>query len=150
MIIPKANPCQRVFQLALQSAINPLEPTDMTRPVLAEPFIHPTIRDKVTNLHRDLLDQVQSTVASHAVVVIGMSGNPFVAKARKALARAEVPFQYLEFGSYISQWRRRNALKMWTGWPTLPMVFVHGVLVGGAEDLNRLVASGELKALLAK
>lgn len=122
----------------------------MTRPVLAEPFLHPAIRDKVANLHRDLLDQVQNAVASHAVVVIGMSGNPFVAKARKALARAEVPFQYLEFGSYISQWRRRNALKMWTGWPTLPMVFVRGVLVGGAEDLNRLLTSGELKELLAK
>lgn len=122
----------------------------MTRPVLAEPFLHPAIRDKVANLHRDLLDQVQNAVSSHAVVVIGMSGNPFVAKARKALARAEVPFQYLEFGSYVSQWRRRNALKMWTGWPTLPMVFVRGVLVGGAEDLNRLLASGELKELLAK
>lgn len=122
----------------------------MTRPILAEPFLHPSIRGKVANLHRDLLEQVQAAVASHAVVVIGMSGNPFVAQARKALARAEVPFHYLEFGSYISQWRRRNALKMWTGWPTLPMVFVRGVLVGGAEDLSRLVASGELKELLAK
>jgi glutaredoxin-related protein len=122
----------------------------MTRPVLAEPFLHPSIRGKVANLHRDLLDQVQAAIASHAVVVIGMTGNPFVAKARKALARAEVPFQYLEFGSYISQWRRRNALKMWTGWPTLPMVFVRGALIGGAEDLNRLMASGELKELLAK
>ena len=149
-IIPKPNPCERAFLLALQSAIKPLEPIFMTRPILAEPFLHPAIRDKVANLHHDLLEQVQTTVASHAVVVIGMSGNPFVAQARKALARAEVPFHYLEFGSYISQWRRRNALKMWTGWPTLPMVFVRGVLVGGAEDLSRLVASGELKELLAK
>jgi glutaredoxin-related protein len=33
---------------------------------------------------------------------------------------------------------------MWTGWPTLPMVFVEGVLVGGADDLRRLLESGEL------
>jgi glutaredoxin-related protein len=33
---------------------------------------------------------------------------------------------------------------MWTGWPTLPMVFVNGVLVGGASDLKRLLESGEL------
>ncbi|HEX5738734.1 MAG TPA: glutaredoxin [Hydrogenophaga sp.] len=122
----------------------------MTRPVLDATSLHPAIRDKVANLHRDLLDQVQTAVAHHAVVVIGMSGNPFVAKARKTLARAEVPFQYLAFGSYISQWRRRNALKMWTGWPTLPMVFVRGMLVGGADDLSRLMATGELKELLAK
>ena len=39
---------------------------------------------------------------------------------------------------------------MWTGWPTLPMVFVKGVLVGGAEDLKRLVESGELKSKTQK
>ena len=58
-------------------------------------------------------------------------------------------FKYLEYGSYLSEWRRRNALKMWTGWPTLPMVFVKGVLVGGADDVARLLASGELDALVA-
>jgi glutaredoxin-related protein len=29
------------------------------------------------------------------------------------------------------------------------MVFVKGALVGGANDLNKLIASGELKKLLA-
>jgi glutaredoxin-related protein len=42
----------------------------------------------------------------------------------------------------------RNALKMWTGWPTFPMVFVRGTLVGGADDLRRLIDSGELQVLL--
>jgi glutaredoxin-related protein len=46
-------------------------------------------------------------------------------------------------------WRERNALKLWTGWPTFPMVFVKGNLVGGANDLQKLIAGGELKALLA-
>jgi glutaredoxin-related protein len=45
--------------------------------------------------------------------------------------------------------RRRNALKMWTGWPTFPLVFVKGVLIGGADDLERLIQSGELKPVLA-
>jgi len=43
----------------------------------------------------------------------------------------------------------RLALKMWTGWPTFPMVFVKGMLIGGADDLAKLIASGELKRLLA-
>ena len=121
----------------------------MTRPLLDEPHIHPAIREKIAHHHQDLLRQVQATLQAHPVVVLGMAGNPFVAKARKALATAGVPFQYLEYGSYLSQWRRRNALKMWTGWPTFPMVFVRGTLVGGADDLKRLIASGDLKALLA-
>jgi monothiol glutaredoxin len=37
---------------------------------------------------------------------------------------------------------------MWTGWPTFPMVFVKGVFVGGAADLGRLIASGEIKTML--
>jgi monothiol glutaredoxin len=121
----------------------------MTRPLLDEPHIHPAIREKIAHHHQDLLRQVQATLQAHPVVVLGMAGNPFVAKARKALATAGVPFQYLEYGSYLSQWRRRNALKMWTGWPTFPMVFVRGTLVGGADDLKRLIVAGELKALLA-
>src|SRR5207245_2254629 len=40
--------------------------------------------------------------------------------------------------------RKRFAVKMWTGWPTFPMVFVKGVLVGGASDLAKLIESGEL------
>jgi len=39
---------------------------------------------------------------------------------------------------------------MWTGWPTFPMVFVKGVLIGGAADLESLIASGELERLLGR
>ena len=90
-----------------------------------------------------------STALSNAVLVVGMAGNPFCKRARKALDAAGVPHQYLEYGSYFSRWRERLALKMWTGWPTLPMVFVKGVLIGGADDLAKVIASGELKRLLA-
>jgi glutaredoxin-related protein len=83
------------------------------------------------------------------VVVVGMRQNPFPRKARKLLDDAGIAHQYLEYGSYLGQWRQRNALKMWCGWPTLPMVFVKGTLIGGADDLQRLLGSGELKQLLA-
>lgn len=121
----------------------------MPRLILDEAAIHPAIRQKIAQLHIDLIQQVQAATRSHPVVVVGMSGNPVVSKARKALKNASVPFEYLEFGSYFSDWRRRNALKMWTGWPTFPMAFVRGTLIGGGDDLNRLIASGELNKLLA-
>ncbi len=121
----------------------------MTRPVLDEAHIHPAIRDAVAQQHADLLREVQGAIAQNAVVVVGMAQNPYCGKARKALAAAGVPFQCLEYGSYFSAWRQRNALKMWTGWPTLPMVFVKGQLVGGADDVARLIGSGELQRLLS-
>jgi glutaredoxin-related protein len=120
----------------------------MARQVLPDDQIHPAIRAQVAALHRDEIDSVRAAIAAHPVVVVGMGGNPFVRKARKALDAAGVAHHDIIIGSYLSEWRRRNALKMWSGWPTLPMVFVQGSLVGGADDLGRLLASGELKRLL--
>ncbi len=121
----------------------------MNRPILAEDRIHPAVRDKVAGVHRDIVDEVQRAVAAHDVVVVGMKQNPHPRRARKLLTAASIPFHYLEYGSYLGEWRRRAALKMWTGWPTFPMVFVKGTLVGGADDVGRLLESGELKKMLA-
>jgi monothiol glutaredoxin len=121
----------------------------MSRPILEESHIHPAVRDFVAGHHLNTVREVQAAIAQHAVVVVGMSGNPFPRKARKALTQAGVAHHYLEYGSYFSEWRKRNALKMWTGWPTLPMIFVKGNLVGGADDLKRLMDAGELQRMLA-
>ena len=121
----------------------------MTRAILDEAHIHPAIRKTIANNHADTVSEAQAAVASNDVVVVGMTQNPFPKKARKALDAAGIPYKYLTYGSYLGGWRRRGALRMWTGWPTFPMVFVKGVLVGGADDLNRLIASGELTRMLA-
>ncbi|WP_374563365.1 glutaredoxin domain-containing protein [Ideonella sp.] len=120
----------------------------MPRAVLAESQIHPAVRERVARHQSAIVAEVQQAIAAHPVVVVGMAMNPFPRKARRLLDAAGVTYHYLGYGSYLSQWRPRNALKMWTGWPTLPMVFVHGVLIGGADDLEALIASGELKRLL--
>ena len=121
----------------------------MPRLILEETHIHPAIRDKVAASQRSIVQEVQAAVAAHAVVVVGMRANPFPRKARKALDAAQVPHHYLEYGSYLSQWRERGALKMWTGWPTFPMIFVRGTLVGGFTDLERLIQTGALAKMLA-
>ena len=120
----------------------------MPRAFLEESSIHPAIRDKIANHQSAIVREVQAAVAAHPVVIVGMAMNPFPKKARRLLDEAKVAHHYLEYGSYLSTWRPRNALKMWTGWPTLPMVFVNGTLVGGATDLQKLIASGELKTML--
>ena len=121
----------------------------MTRNILDEAHIHPAIRETVANSHADIVREVQAAIAANDVVVVGMRQNPNPKRARRALDAAGLPYKYLEYGSYLSEWRRRNALKMWTGWPTFPMVFVKGVLIGGADDLVRLIDGGELKKMMA-
>ena len=120
----------------------------MPRPILDEAHIHSAIRDTIATHHLDIIDEVRAAIGAHPVVVVGMSQNPMPGKARKALDAAGIAHHYLEYGSYFNNWRRRNALKMWTGWPTFPMVFVKGDLVGGAEDVSRLIDSGELQKTL--
>jgi monothiol glutaredoxin len=120
----------------------------MPRPILNEEQLHPAIRERVAQDHVDIVQEVSAAVAKSDVVVVGMAMNPFCKKARKLLDGAGQSFQYLEYGSYTSDWRRRNALKLWTGWPTFPMVFVKGTLVGGAQELQALLEQGELKRLL--
>ena len=120
----------------------------MTRSILDEAHIHPSIRGIVSGNNADIVREVQSATAANDVVVVGMAQNPFPKKACKLLDAAGIGCKYLEYGSYFSDWRRRNALKMWSGWPTFPMVFVKGVLVGGAGDLERLIRSGELARML--
>ncbi|MDI1245777.1 MAG: glutaredoxin domain-containing protein [Rhodoferax sp.] len=121
----------------------------MPRSILPEINIHPAIREKIANHERTIVSEVQAALTKHSVVVVGMAMNPFPKKACRALDAAGVGYQYLEYGSYFNSWRERNALKLWTGWPTLPMIFVNGNLIGGAQDLVKLIDSGELKKMLA-
>ena len=119
----------------------------MARSILDEAHIHSAIRRKIETNHADIVREVQAAIASNDVVVVGMAQNPHPKRARKTLDAAGIQYKYLEYGSYLNDWRRRNALKMWTGWSTFPMVFVKGVLIGGADDLERLIQSGELKSM---
>lgn len=111
--------------------------------------VHPTVAQARDRFHPDTIATVRDAVARDRVVIVGMAGNPFVRKARNLLTERGTAFTYLEFGGYLSQWKPRLALKMWAGWPTFPMVFVGGMLVGGFKDLEALAQSGELDTLLA-
>ena len=116
----------------------------MERPVLPADRVAEPVKTQVAAFHRGTVDEVAATVAKHPVVVVGMKQNPVVKRARRILAEANVPYEYLEYGSYLSGWKQRLAIKLWAGFPTFPMVFLDGVLVGGASELQKLRDDGAL------
>jgi glutaredoxin-related protein len=118
------------------------------RHVLEEARIHEGIRGQISDRNRDIVEEVERAIAEHDMVVVGMKTNPHPKRAVGALEKAGIAYKYLEYGSYTNSWRRRNALKMWTGWPTLPMVFVKGTLIGGANETIALIESGDLQRML--
>lgn len=110
--------------------------------------IAPEAQRQMADFHADTVREVEQAVARSPVVVIGMAQNPFVKKVRKALQAAGVQFEYLEYGSYFSGWKQRLAIKLWSGWPTFPQVFVRGVLLGGESLTSAAIADGSLQRML--
>ncbi len=118
------------------------------RPLLSDDKRSPAVAEALAGFHRDVVDQVRTAVERDPVVVVGMAQNPFVKRARQALTEAGVQFTYLEYGSYFGMWKQRLAIKLWSGWPTFPQVFVRGVLIGGFNDTTKALADGSLKKML--
>lgn len=115
---------------------------------LAEDRYSPDVRSQLEGFHASIVDEVAAAVERDPVVVVGMAQNPFVKKARKALTAAGIPFTYLEYGSYLGRWKERLAIKIWSGYPTFPQVFVKGVLIGGARETLAGVADGSIEKRL--
>ena len=109
---------------------------------------HPKADDFVSGYHGSTVTEVAQAVESNSVVVVGMAQNPHVKQARKILAKNDIEFKYLEYGSYFSAWQPRLMIKIWSGWPTFPQVFVNGRLLGGAKELVQSLDSGEFQNMV--
>jgi glutaredoxin-related protein len=121
----------------------------MSRKILDPSRISPSAAAKISEAHADTIREIEEAIEKHPVVVVGMAQNPHVKNVRKALAAAGIDAHYLEYGSYLSEWRRRVAIKQWSGWPTFPQVFVRGVLFGGEDLTKAAIADGTLRARLS-
>jgi monothiol glutaredoxin len=66
-------------------------------------------------------------------------------RALQALRRAGAPVTTVDI---LPDPEIRQDLSAISGWPTIPQVFVKGELVGGADIVEELEASGELEAKL--
>jgi monothiol glutaredoxin len=84
-------------------------------------------------------------------VALFMKGTPeFVMcgnsdRALKALRRAGASVAAVDI---LPDPQIRQELSALSGWPTIPQVFVKGELVGGADIVEELEASGELERML--
>lgn len=120
-----------------------------TRPQIDARSLAPAVLAAMESFHADVVREVADAVKREPVVVVGMAQNPHVRKVREALDQAGVTYKYLEYGSYFSKWRERLAIKLWTGWPTFPQVFVRGLLIGGEDLTKAALADGTLKSQIA-
>jgi monothiol glutaredoxin len=91
-------------------------------------------------------DRIKDVIEG-ADVALFMKGTPGFAmcgnsdRALQALRRAGAPVTAVDI---LPDPRIREDLSAISGWPTIPQVFVKGELVGGADIVEELEASGEL------
>jgi monothiol glutaredoxin len=98
----------------------------------------------------DVAGQIRQIIETQDVALF-MKGTPqFVMcgnshRALEALRRAGAPVTAVDI---LPDPRIRQELSALSGWPTIPQVFVGGELVGGADIVEELEASGELEQTL--
>ena len=98
----------------------------------------------------ELSERIQDVISNEPVAVfikgtaqVPMCGNSH--RALQALREAGAPVTAVDI---LPDPRIREELTALSGWPTIPQVFVRGELVGGADIVEELEASGELERTL--
>lgn len=109
------------------------------RPILPAERMNAGAQKSASNFHSGIIKEVDDLSKQHEWLIVGMKMNPVVKSAKKNLDAKGIKYHYVEYGSYFSMWKPRLALKLWAGWPTYPMVFNKGILIGGNSDLERFL-----------
>jgi monothiol glutaredoxin len=98
----------------------------------------------------DVVSEIDREVKSHPVVVY-MKGTPrfpmcgFSAATVEVLDELGVPYKAVDI---LAEAGKREAVKAYTKWPTIPQLFVGGKFVGGCDIVREMHAKGELAALV--
>jgi monothiol glutaredoxin len=98
----------------------------------------------------DLREQIQKVIDDEPVALF-MKGTPNLVmcgnsdRALRALQAAGAPVTAVDI---LPDPRIRQELSALSGWPTIPQVFVRGELIGGADIVEELAASGDLERKL--
>jgi monothiol glutaredoxin len=98
----------------------------------------------------ELSEQIKQIIETEPVSIF-MKGTPqFVMcgnsdRALRALREAGAPVTAVDV---LPDPQIRQELSAISGWPTIPQVFIKGELVGGADIVEELHASGELQRKL--
>jgi len=92
---------------------------------------------------REVIDASDVAIFMKGTPAFVMCGNSD--RALQALRRAGAPVTAVDV---LPDPAIRQELSAISGWPTIPQVFVRGELVGGADIVEELEASGELERTL--
>jgi monothiol glutaredoxin len=98
----------------------------------------------------DVIDEIAREVRDNKVLNY-MKGTPafpmcgFSAATVQVLREVGVPFKAVDV---LAEPEKRDAIKAYSNWPTIPQVYVNGKFIGGCDIVREMHARGELAPLL--
>jgi monothiol glutaredoxin len=99
-----------------------------------------------------LFEEIQNDIASNNVIIY-MKGTPempmcgFSGYAVQIFKRYNVEFKGV---NVLANEDLRQAIKVFSDWPTIPQIYIKGEFIGGCDILRDLHESDELANLLEK
>ena len=99
----------------------------------------------------NVIDDIANEVRSNAVVIY-MKGTPsfpmcgFSAATVEVLREIGAPFKAIDV---LAEPEKRDAIKSFSNWPTIPQVYVGGKFVGGCDIVRQMHERGELAPLIS-
>jgi monothiol glutaredoxin len=99
---------------------------------------------------RSVLDEIDAEVKANKLIIY-MKGSPeqpmcgFSARASSILSHLGVPYAHVDV---LQDAEKREGIKQYGEWPTIPQVYLDGELLGGSDILLELYQSGELNDMV--
>jgi len=99
---------------------------------------------------RDVIREIKQEVASNPIVLYmkGTRTDPqcgFSAVTAGVLQEIGVEFKEV---NVLADQEKREAVKVFSDWPTIPQLYVGGTFVGGCEIVREMHTNGELEPLV--
>lgn len=94
----------------------------------------------------DIMTELEREVSDNAIVLYmkGTPGQPmcgFSARAAGILDTFGVPYHAVNI---LADQEKRQAIKVFSDWPTIPQVYVGGEFLGGSDILTQMYENGQL------
>ena len=99
-----------------------------------------------------VMTEIAHEVSAHPVVLY-MKGSPampqcgFSARASQILGQFDVPLHTVDI---LRDPEKRQAIKEFSNWATIPQVYIQGEFIGGSDILMQIFENGELAELIAE